>query len=94
MTEESQQQRLQGVAKHTRPPSIEACSSKKKTRREPAAEVLSQETSSLAIDPESVQAGLLDEDFGPFIFKMMLNKGSCGDHDGGRADGSQRKTDF
>jgi len=62
LAEESQQERLQGVAKRTRSSSTEAGSSKKKTRRELATEILSQGTSSLAVDSEFVQVGLPDED--------------------------------
>ena len=61
LAEESQQQYSQGVMKRTRSLSNEAGLSKK-TRREPTTEVLSQETSSLAINLEFVWEGSPDED--------------------------------
>ena len=53
--EESHQKRSQGVAKRTRPQSIEPCS--KKIRRESVAEVPSKATSSSTIDLEPIHAG-------------------------------------
>jgi len=62
LAKKSQPQHSQEVAKRSRAPSVDAGSSKKKTRREPATEVPSQETL-LAIDPEPVHAGSPGEDF-------------------------------